>query len=196
MDGDAFTHAHDAVSARRHRGTRPAPSSTMTWVPTPPTRWAKPPRRIAKVSSVTHSPPRSPPTNTSTPSEPRKPSSPTLVATQCRAGPQIDPGHAPKGPLPPLSSELRVLALGALDRLLATNSVREASREGYRHAQCPPRGAAFAVAPAPEEHLIRRHSGPQPRTVPEATNRPREMITAARGNRMQIRRRSAGHTHS
>jgi len=45
-----------------------------------------------------------------------------LVATQCRAGLEIVSGHAPKRPLPPLSSELRVLALDALDRALATNS--------------------------------------------------------------------------
>ncbi|MYV99094.1 DUF4259 domain-containing protein [Streptomyces sp. SID3343] len=45
-----------------------------------------------------------------------------LIAAQCPTGAPTDPIHGPQGPIPPLSFDLRALAVAALDRVLAEDS--------------------------------------------------------------------------
>ncbi|MFE5326086.1 DUF4259 domain-containing protein [Embleya sp. NPDC056575] len=45
-----------------------------------------------------------------------------LIAAQCPAGVPIDSCHGPQGSVPPLSFDLRALAVEALGRVLATDS--------------------------------------------------------------------------
>jgi len=109
-----------------------------------------------------------------------------------------DLGDIDRRPLTPTPPE-RLLQPGRFLLKIAIRDRHASLTQGlpylFGHAQCPPCGAVFAVAPAHEEHLIRRHNG---RSRGESLKQqpPREMITAVTGNRRQVRRRSAGHTHS